>query len=406
MKYSFKEVLQYVAEEDVKFIRLVFCDIFGKQKNISIMPSELERAFKYGIAIDASAVKGFGMRVHSDLFLHPDPDTLCVMPWRPEHGKVVRMFCSIKYPDGRIFENDTRGILIEAVEKAKKAGYSFNFGTEIEFYLFKCGDDGEPTKIPYDYASYMDVAPEDKGENVRRRICLHLEKMGIMPESSHHEEGPGQNEVDFRYSGALSAADNVTTFKTVVEAVAAENGLCACFTPKPLEDKPGNGLHMHISIDSDKNDDKVLDKAVSGILKRASELTAFLNPTPESYARLGEFKAPVYISWAHENRSQLVRIPASPEGQKRAELRMPDPSVNPYLALSLIIYACLDGIESNAELPAETDINLFTATPEALSQLKRLPLKYKEALSIAYASPFIREHLPKNIIDEFCWEIL
>ena len=406
MKYSFKEVMQYVAEEDVKFIRLVFCDIFGKQKNISIMPSELERAFKYGIAIDASAVKGFGMKVRSDLFLCPDPDTLCVMPWRPEHGKVVRMFCSIKYPDGRIFENDTRSILIEAVERAKKAGYSFNFGTEIEFYLFKLNDDGEPTKIPYDQASYMDVAPEDKGENVRRRICLHLEKMGIMPESSHHEEGPGQNEIDFRYSGALSAADNVTTFKTVVEAVAAENGLCACFTPKPLEDKPGNGLHMHISINSDKDDDGILDKAVSGMLKRAPEMTAFLNPTPESYARLGEHKAPVYISWAHENRSQLVRIPAAPEGRKRAELRMPDPSVNPYLALSLIIYACLDGIESNAELPAETDINLFTAAPEALSQLKRLPLKYKEALSIAYASPFIREHLPKNIIDEFCWEIL
>ena len=405
MKYSFKEVMQYVAEEDVKFIRLVFCDIFGNQKNISIMPSELERAFKYGIALDASAIKGFGMRVHSDLFLHPDPDTLCVMPWRPEHGKVVRMFCSIKYPDGRIFENDTRSILMKAVNKAKEAGFTFNVGTEVEFYLFKLDDEGEPTKIPHDRASYMDVAPADKGENVRRHICLHLEKMGISPESSHHEEGPGQNEIDFRYADALSAADNVTTFKTVVRAVAAENGLCACFTPKPLEDKPGNGMHMHISINSDKGDD-VLKKAVAGILKRASEMTAFLNPTPESYARLGEFKAPVYISWAHENRSQLIRIPAAPEGIVRAELRMPDPSVNPYLALTLIIYACLEGIENNEALPPENDINLFTATPEALSKLKRLPLKYKEALSTAYASPFIREHLPKNIIDEFCWEIL
>ena len=206
MKYTEQEVMQFVSEEDVKFIRLAFCDVFGKQKNISIMPRELARAFAYGIAVDASAVRGFGGEVHSDVFLHPDPDTLAILPWRPEHGKVVRMFCTITCPDGSPFENDTRSILIRAVKEAEEAGYSFYFGAEMELYLFKLDESGEPTRIPYDKAGYMDMAPDDKGENVRREICLTLEQMGIHPEGSHHEEGPGQNEIDFRYSDALSAA--------------------------------------------------------------------------------------------------------------------------------------------------------------------------------------------------------
>ncbi len=405
MKYSASEVIQYVYEEDVKFIRLVFCDIFGTQKNISIMPSELERAFTHGIPIDASAVKGFGLDVHSDLFLFPEPDTLLLMPWRPEHGKVIRMFCAIQYPDGRPFEKDTRNLLINAVEDAKKSGYCFSFGTEIEFYLFKLDEQGEATKTPYDNASYMDVAPLDKGENIRRQICLNLEKMGIHPETSHHEEGPGQNEIDFRYSDALSAADNVAAFQTVVQAVASLNGLCACFTPKPLENKPGNGLHIQIYIESKNKEENLLNRAISGILNRASEMTAFLNPTGESYSRLGEFKAPGYISWAKENRSQLIRIPATND-MPRAELRSPDPTANPYIALSLIIYACLEGLKSDGELMPETDINIYKASYAQLSKLNHLPEKHKEAMSIAYESEFIRNHLPQTIIDEFCWEIL
>ena len=228
MKYSKEEVIQFVAEEDVKFIRMAFCDIYGKQKNISIMPGELERAFEYGI--DASAIDGFGGEVHSDLFLHPDTSTLCVLPWRPEHGKVVRMFCTVTYPDGTPFEADTRALLRKAAEDAEKEGISFAFGSEMEFYLFKCDENGEPTNIPYDNAGYMDVAPEDKGENVRREICLTLERMGINPESSHHEEGPGQNEIDFCYSHAITAADDALTFRSVVLAVAARNGLCADFS--------------------------------------------------------------------------------------------------------------------------------------------------------------------------------
>ena len=248
MKYSKEEVMQYVREEDVKFIRLSFCDVFGKQKNISIMPEELPRAFEYGIAFDASAIAGFGDESRCDLLLHPDPETLMVLPWRPEHGKVVRMFTSISYPDGTPFECDTRSLLKQAVADAKKAGYTFAIGAEQEFYVFELDDQNRPTKIPYDEAGYMDIAPEDRGENIRREICLTLEQMGIRPESSHHEEGPGQNEIDFRYSDPLSAADNTMTFQTVVKTVCRRNGVYVDFSPKPIEGKPGNGFHINISV--------------------------------------------------------------------------------------------------------------------------------------------------------------
>lgn len=402
MKYTPKEVMQFVVEEDVKFIRLTFCDIYGKQKNISIMPTELPRAFEYGIAIDASAIAGFGQDVHSDLFLHPDPDTLAIMPWRPEHGSVVRMFCSISYPDGTVFENDTRSILIKAINDAKEEGYSFDFGTEIEFYLFNLNENGEDTRIPYDNAGYMDVAPLDKGENVRREISLTLEKMGILPECSHHEEGPGQNEIDFKYSDALSSADNAATFYTVVNAIAARNGLCACFTPKPLADKPGNGLHVHMSLNGiDSKNDKALSYVIHGILDHISEMTLFLNPTEESYSRLGNFKAPKYISWSQSNRSQLVRIPAVIGSSSRAELRSPDPSANPYIVFALIIYAALEGLKAKKELQSPVDENLFYADAETLSKLKALPLTRSEAASIASQSTFIKEHLPHMLIQNF-----
>ena len=247
MKYTKDEVLQYVAEEDVKFIRMAFCDPFGRPKNISIMPGELSRAFAYGIAIDGSAIPGFPCGVRSDLILHPDPATLSLLPWRPEHGRVVRMFCTVTHPDGSPFQADTRSILISAVEEARKAGISFDFGSEMEFYLLKRDETGEPTSIPYDQAGYMDIAPEDKGENVRREICLTLEQMGIYPESSHHEEGPGQNEIDFRYADPLTAADHAITFKTVVSTIAARYGLWADFSPKPFAQLAGSGMHINIS---------------------------------------------------------------------------------------------------------------------------------------------------------------
>lgn len=401
MKYSREEVLQYVAEEDVKFIRLAFCDVFGRQKNISIMPDELPRAFEYGIAFDASAIEGFGDEARSDLFLHPDPETLTWLPWRPEHGKVVRMFCSITDPDGRPFACDTRSLLKKAIADAKAAGFTFYFGAEQEFYLLELDDRNMPTKIPYDRAGYMDIAPEDRGENVRREICLTLEQMGIRPESSHHEEGPGQNEIDFRYTEALAAADNVMTFQTVVKTVARRNGLFADFSAQPLEGAPGNGFHINVSVKPDDSSE-ILCRMIAGILDRAVPMTVFLNPTEQSYQRLGQMKAPRYVSWSPENRSQLVRIPAASDEYRRAELRSPDPMANPYIAFALLIWAGLYGIENRLDLPDPVNVNLYKADKEVLSSLTQLPASREEAQAAAASDPVIKAHIPAAILDSYC----
>ncbi len=401
MKYSKDEVMQYIAEEDVKFIRMAFCDVFGRQKNISVMPEEIARAFDTGIAFDASAVAGFGGEVHSDLVLHPDPSTISVLPWRPEHGRVVRMFCDVAYPDGRPFEADTRNVLINAIREAEKEGLEFAFGSETEFYLFKLDENGERTKIPYDEAGYMDIAPDDKGENVRRDICLTLERMGIVPESSHHEEGPGQNEIDFRYSEPLAAADNALTFRTVVSTAAARSGLYADFSPKPLEGKPGNGMHINVSVKKKNGGGDVMDKMIAGILAHIREMTIFMNILPESYERFGRDKAPKFVSWSHENRSQLVRIPAASGEYKRAELRSPDPMCNPYLAFALVICAGLDGIKNNMKLPEAADINLYKAGREVTDGFKTLPMTIAEAKKAAAESEFIRTVIPRMIMDSY-----
>ena len=397
MKYSKDEVIEYTREEDVKFIRLSFCDVFGRQKNISIMPDELPRAFDSGIAFDASAIAGFGDESHSDLFLHPEAETLMPLPWRPEHGSVVQMFSNITYPDGTPFECDTRSLLKKAVKTAQEKGHEFYFGAEQEFYLFLLDENGKPTKIPYDEAGYMDIAPDDQGENVRREICLTLEKMGIHPESSHHEEGPGQNEIDFRYSGALTAADNAMTFQRVVKAIAHRNGLCADFSPKPLKDRPGNGFHINCSLSS--GTDELLPRVIAGVLANIKGMTAFLNPSEGSYARLGGHKAPKYISWSTENRSQLIRIPAAEGEYRRMELRSPDPGANPYLAFALMIYAGLEGREKGLELTAPADINFYKADPQTLNKFDKLPDSFKEACSEAASSSFIKKYIPSRILD-------
>lgn len=401
MKYSREEVMQYIQEDDVKFIRLAFCDVFGTQKNISIMPDELPRAFAHGIAFDASSIKGFGDETHSDLFLKPDIETLTVLPWRPEHGKVVRMFSNIIYPSGDIYECDTRNLLKEAVKHAADAGVFFDFGAEQEFYLFTLDQNGKPTSEPYDEAGYMDIAPEDRGENVRREICLTLEQMGIRPESSHHEQGPGQNEIDFRYSDPLTAADNAMTFQTVVKTIARRNGLHADFSPKPLKDHPGNGFHINISVKSADGFD-LLPFVIAGILNKTPEMTAFLNPVPNSYLRFGHAKAPKYVSWSSENRSQLLRIPATIPDSKRAELRSPDPAANPYLAFALIIYAGLYGIQNKLDLPDAVDYNLYTAPNDILRELKEIPDTLEKACAQARQSEFIRAHIPQAILDIYC----
>lgn len=400
MKYSKQEVMQFVREEDVKSIRLAFCDVFGRQKNISIQPDELERAFETGIAFDASSISGFGDEMRSDLFLHPEPSSLVVLPWRPEHGRVVRMFCDIAWPDGTPFDGDTRQLLKNAAADAGKAGYAFQFGAELEFYLFELNERGKPTDLPYDEAGYMDIAPDDRGENIRREICLTLEQLGIKPESSHHEGGPGQNEIDFRYSDPLTAADNAVTFCAVVKTIANRNGIAADFSPKPLEDRPGNGMHVNFSV-RNGDDRSAMASAIAGVLETAEDMTVFFNPTEKSYERLGRDKAPRYISWSAENRSQLIRIPAAFGDYKRAELRSPDPCANPYIVFSLMIYAGLNGIKKGLELPPAADINLYTAAPEVLNNIRQLPASLEQAKAIARDSAFIRTYLPERIVSAY-----
>ena len=319
MDTTMSEVVQFIQENDVKFIRLAFCDIFGNQKNIAIMPTELERAFEQGIHFNAAALRGFLNVDASDLLLFPDPATLSVLPWRPAQGRVVRFYCDIRYPDGTPFEGDGRHLLREANRRARRAGYSLTIGTASEFYLFELDENGHPTTIPHDHGEYFDVAPLDKAENVRRQICLTLEEMNIQPESSHHEQGPGQNEVDFRYAEALEAADNFVTFKWVVKSMASSSGLFASFLPKPLPHAPGSGLHLSISIN--KNGKNLFQPSfeesaegqsfVAGILQRAAEMTIFCNPLTNSFQRLGEFEAPKYITWSHQNRCPLISLPCS-----------------------------------------------------------------------------------------------
>lgn len=400
--YTVDEVVQYVREEDVKFVRLAFCDVFGVQKNVSILADELPRAFSQGIAFDGSAVPGFARGARSDLLLHPDPTTLVPLPWRPEHGRVVQMFSSVTLPDGSPFPCDTRAILAEAVSRSRREGVSLSFGAEQEFYLFKLDELGRPSKAPIDFAGYMDIAPEDAGENVRREVCLALEQMGLHPESSHHEEGPGQNEIDFRYADALRAADDVMIFQRAVRTIAHRNGLSADFSAKPLEDAPGNGFHINMA--PRPFDEAVFGKMVAGVLGRAREMTLFFNPSESSYLRLGQDKAPRYVSWAEENRSQLVRVPAAVGEYRRAELRSPDPSTNPYLAFTLLVNAALDGIERGLLLPDPLDLDLFAVGRDVSDGLERLPESLDEARRAARESEFIARYVPEEIIAAYCGE--
>lgn len=398
MIYTAREVYDFVRQEDVKFIRLAFCDVNGKQKNISITPDELPRAFSDGISFDASAIKGFGDEVGSDLLLFPVPSTLNILPWRSSHGNVIRMFCSMKYPDGTQFEKDSRMILQRAVDAAAAKGVSVQFGAEFEFYLFNTDEKGMPTDEPFDRAGYMDVAPEDRGENARREICLTLVEMGIKPESSHHEEGPGQNEIDFRYSDAMTAADNAMNFMTVVKAAAQRNGIYADFSPKPLPGESGNGLHINMSVKTADGEDHT-NAFMAGILAHIKEMTAFLNPTEDSYKRLGEKKAPKYITWSPENRSQLIRIPAAKGEYRRIELRSPDPTTNPYIAYALLIMAGLDGIERELTAPEAVNVNLYKADSSVTEPLDRLPASLDEAIAVAEGSDFVRGVIGMNITD-------
>ncbi|MCL2066472.1 MAG: glutamine synthetase family protein [Treponema sp.] len=411
MTTTAREVLDFVKENDVKFIRLAFCDLFGMQKNIAIMAEELESAFEGGVSFDAHSIKGFKDVTDSDLLLYPDPVTLNILPWRAGPGRVARFYCDIKNPDGTFFTNDGRTILKNAAARADKMGYTCKVGAECEFYLFKTDDNGDPTLAAFDKGGYLDVLPLDKGEDIRREICLTLAEMGMQPEASHHEQGPGQNEVDFKFSNALEAADNLQSFKTVVKAIAERNALFASFMPKPIPDAPGNGLHVNLSLNQNgrnifKNADTgehsaVSENFIAGILSKSREITLFLNPTANSYERLGKFDAPKYVSWSPYNRSQLIRIPAAAGEKVRMELRSPDPSVNPYLAFSLIISAGLDGIENKTDLPPPVNMDLLAAEEAEKIKLERLPDSLTAAIGCAGKSEFIKTVIGENLFDKF-----
>jgi glutamine synthetase len=313
------------------------------------------------------------------------------------------MFCDVYKPDGRPAGSDTRVMLERAVARAESEGIGFKFGSKSEFYLFKLDDEGNRTEIPFDEAGYMDIAPVDKCENIRREICLTIEEMGLRPERSHHEEGPGQNKIDFRHADPLTAADDVMSYKTVVKTVAHSNGLYADFTPKPLKDKPGNAFHINISVGSDKHH-TILPSVIAGIMKHIKDINLFLDPCDASYQRLGKFKAPKFISWSGENRSQLVRIPAAKGEYRRAELRSADPSANPYLAYTMLIYAGLDGMLNELPLSGSSINDMTLDGSEKFLSYEQLPGNFLEACETSASSDFIKEHIPSDIISIYCGE--
>ena len=383
MSFSPIEVLNFVEENDVKFIRLTFCDIFGNLKNIAIMPKELPRAFKHGISFDATGITG----ECSDLLLIPDISTLSVLPWRPKSGRVVRFFCNIQNSDGSDYSGDLRKQLHDKILSLNSEGYSCEFATKCEFYLFNLDDSGEPTKIPHDHGGYLDVAPLDKCENTRREICLSLEDMGLNPKSSCHKHGWGQNEIDFKKSEPVTAADNMVHYKTVVKSIASQNGLYASFMPRPLENQPGSILNICLGIRKNGMDIFGTDEGksfIAGILNRIPEMTAFLNPSTNSYERFGVGYAPQFINWSYKNTSPLIRISNAVGESPSIEVRSADATCNPYIAFNLILSAGFEGIKNREELAPESETS------------KKLPSSLEEAYNLAEKSDFIKSVLSEK----------
>ncbi|MCL2848324.1 MAG: glutamine synthetase family protein [Firmicutes bacterium] len=407
MQTIHQEILSFIKDNDVKFIRLSFCDVFGTHKNIAILQDELKNAFTEGVPFDAYAVHGYS-DTDTDLRLFPDPDTLTVLPWRPGSGRVARFYCTIKDASGQPITNDSRAILKEISKSCLKKGYEVNIGTECEFYLFKTDVNGMPSLEPHDNGGYGDIAPLDGAENIRREIVISLEEMGLKPHTSHHQEGPGQNEIDFYGAAPLTSADNLQTFKSVVKAVAARNGLFASFMPKPLLDQPGNALHINLRLkhkgeplfmniaDKDPNDAQYF---LAGVLNRIPDMTLFLNPTANSYERWGKFDAPQFVSYSPQNRSQLTSMLFHGTKKARMELRSPDPATNPYLAFALIIAAGIEGIEKKIKPIVPIQINTIEDAINA--KLVQLPETLSKAIQLAKESEFINKTLPASLIDTY-----
>ncbi|WP_033544063.1 type I glutamate--ammonia ligase [Planococcus sp. CAU13] len=415
-KYSKEDIQRLVKEEDVNFIRLQFTDILGIIKNVEIPTSQLEKALDNKMMFDGSSIDGFVRIEESDMYLFPDLDTWVVFPWITGKGKVARLICDIYNSDGTPFAGDPRNNLKRVLKEMEELGFThFNLGPEPEFFLFKLDERGEPSLELNDHGGYFDLAPMDLGENCRRDIVLELEEMGFEIEASHHEVAPGQHEIDFKYADALKACDDIQTFKLVVKTIARKHGLHATFMPKPLFGVSGSGMHMNVSLFKgnenaflDENGDMQLSETafqfMAGILEHAQGFTAVTNPTVNSYKRLVPgFEAPCYIAWSGQNRSPLIRIPASRGLSTRIEVRSVDPAANPYLAMAVLLGAGLDGIKRKLTPPKPVDRNIYAMNKKERQAvgIEDLPSTLYAALQELQADDVMVKSLGSHILNNF-----
>lgn len=413
--YSREDIIKLVEEEDVEFIRLQFTDIFGNLKNLAITAGQLEKALDNDCMFDGSSIEGFASVEESDMYLHPDFSTLEIFPWRPQQGKVARLICDVYRPDRMPFAGDPRYILKRAIREAEEMGLTFRVGAECEFFLFHLDDNGMPTTLTHEKAGYFDVGPVDFGENARRDMVLTLEDMGFVVEASHHDVAPAQHEISFRYDEALATADNIMTFKLAVRTIAKRHGLHASFMPKPKYGVNGSGMHMNMSLLKDGKNIFADEKGahglsrdayafLGGVMEHMRGMTAILNPIVNSYKRLVPgFEAPSYIAWSATNRSTLIRIPAAKGEAVRMELRSPDPTANPYLALAAVLRAGLDGIKRQLAVPESVDCNIFrmSAQERRERKIEELPGTLAEAVSCMEEDAFMKETLGEHLFEKY-----
>ena len=414
-KRTKEEIMELVKTQNVRFIRLQFTDILGTLKNVAITPAQLEKALNTEMMFDGSSIEGFVRIDESDMYLWPDLDTYCLLPWPSSDGNVARMICDVYTTKREPFMGCPRNVLKKVIQEAADMGYTFNVGPECEFFLFNLDEDGKPTMVTNDQAAYFDLAPIDKGETLRQDICITLERMGFEIEASHHENAKGQHEIDFKYDEAVAAADNILTFKLVVKTVAHMHGMYATFMPKPVFGRAGSGMHVNMSLMRDgKNafydpEDALGLSAtaysfIAGVLEHACAMTAVTNPLVNSYKRLvSGYEAPVYVAWSASNRSPLIRVPASRGVGTRIELRNPDPSANPYLTLALCLAAGLDGIRRGLKPPCSTDENIFELTEDEREArgIESLPSDLKQAVRAFKKDPLMRETLGDHIFNKY-----
>lgn len=415
-KLTNDDVRQLCKDLHVKFIRLQFTDIFGVLKNVAITVEQLDKALNGELMFDGSSIEGFVRIEESDMYLRPDPNTFVVFPWKPREGAVARLICDIYNCDGTPFIGDPRNALRRAIAEAEEMGYSMNVGPEAEFFLFHVDSEGRPTTQTHDRAGYFDMTPIDLGEDARRDMVLTLEQMGFEIEASHHEVAPGQHEIDFKYSDALDVADKIVTFKLAVRTVAQRHGLHATFMPKPVFGMAGSGMHLNQSLVTKDGKNAFYDPStpsgmsdismnyVAGLMNHIDAITAVINPTINSYKRLvSGYEAPVYVAWSAHNRSPLVRIPAKRGMSTRIELRSPDPSCNPYLALAVCLKAGLNGIKKGLLPPAPCDRNIYEMTYAERQELgiKNLPENLSEAIKALSVDEVVREALGPHIYNRF-----